>query len=412
MMAPAKLADADGGGGGGGSTPVPANSFRGEHSKAIESLIGVITNLIAHSPNERTRVSSAGAIAVFTKLIRICDTHPSPHAKAHVSKAAAAALWLLVLEPANHDPFLKNAGPNILLALCDEQSTDEYLQAAFGIFRIVTAEETSAKSRTTLTKLGVIDRALALVKKSRSADVLEQVVALLGTLAEDDDSRAEMVSKGVLDALHYLLKPIQTPAAAAAAASSSRRGGVVAKPRYRTDRVVLGVASTVASVVVGDPNCQTYACDNGILAVLVAHLHLATDMRVFSQLLVSIEVTIADNQVALTTFKKIGGTEALCDSLVRASDEGSIVEALRVTDAIFANDAARVATIKEAHRLHYDFVGMLKHIANITEVESTAELARQLTVGLDSAISPKKKGGAGGGRGTSSKAEALPSIST
>ena len=405
----------------GSTNDASASSFPGEHSKAIESLIGVITNLVAHSTEERKRVSAAGAIAVFTKLIKICVAHPSPQAKAHVSKAAAAALWLLVLEPDNHAPFLKNEGPTVLLALCDEQSTDEYLQAAFGIFRIVTAEEGSASSRTTLATLGVVDRAVALIKTNGSADVLEQVVALIGTLAEDDSTRAEMVGKGVLDVLHHLLKPI--PPAKAPKQTSQRRGnggGSVAKPKYRPDRIILGVASTVASVIVGDPNCQTHACNTGILAALVQHVHLASNMRVFAQLLVSIEVTIADNSAALTTFKEIGGTEALCDSLARASDEGSLVEALRVTDAIFADDAAKVATLKEAHRLHYDFVGMLKHIASISEVPSTAGLAKKLLLGLESAISPTRKvgtaggarsgSGGGGGRGISSKAKALPGI--
>jgi len=87
--------------------------------------------MVAHSPAERKTVSISGAIKVFTELIRICRNHPSAHARAHVSKAAAAALWLLVLEPTNHKPFLQAGGPAVLLALCDGTATDEYLQAAF-----------------------------------------------------------------------------------------------------------------------------------------------------------------------------------------------------------------------------------------------------------------------------------------
>ena len=124
------------------------------------------------------------------------------HARAHVSKAAAAALWLLMLEPTNHKPFLQAGGPAILLALCDDAATDEYLQAAFGIFRILaagasdggasggTSTSTSTSNtgiidpsiptagglRTTLTKLGAIDRALHLIGHTGSADVLEQAV--------------------------------------------------------------------------------------------------------------------------------------------------------------------------------------------------------------------------------------------
>jgi hypothetical protein len=93
-----------------------------------------------------------------------------------------------------------------------------------------------------------------------------------------------LVETGVLKALNQLLTPLGS--GSNSKTSPNRRSAPKSKPRYRSDRVITCVASTVASVVVGDAECQDAASetDGSLLSNLVEHLHMSTSMQVFAQL--------------------------------------------------------------------------------------------------------------------------------
>ena len=87
--------------------------------------------------------------------------------------------------------------------------------------------------------------------------------------------------------------------------------------RYRSELVIAAVAGTCASIVVGSHEMQSKACELRLLHALIEHIHLSTNMRTLSNLMVAVEVILADHPTAVEQFVKAGGSEAVFETIAR-----------------------------------------------------------------------------------------------